>query len=339
MATTLRWGILSTADINDSIIGPLREARRSDLVAVASRDREKAQAYAAEREIGRAYGDYEELINAPDIDVVYNSLPNTMHEEWTVAALNAGKHVLCEKPMVTNEAQLDRIEAAQQASGKVVFEAVKYLHHPQTWQIIQSLQENKWGKLQMVQGWLHFYLPPDDQSNIRLDPQLGGGAYWDLGVYPAGYAISLNGGEAPEEVYAFSHKGDADVDLSMNVQMRFRTGCVAQIGCSFRTPWRDDLYIACDQAVVHIPTPFSAGEDGQESHYRVTRLEKKDDGQVTAPARNPFLGEVEQMEACVLDGAPPMVPLALSREFVRTALAVYESAASGHPVHIAPRLP
>ncbi len=339
MTENLRWGILSTADINDSVIGPLRTAKRSTLVAVASRGIEKAQAYADEKGIGRAYGDYESLLADPEIDVIYNPLPNTMHEEWTVAALEAGKHVLCEKPMVTNEAQLDRIEAAQKRSGKVVFEAVKYLHHPQTWKIIESLQNNEWGRLQMLQGWLHFYLPPEEKENIRLQPQLGGGAYWDLGVYPAGYAISLNGGVAPQEVYAVQHKSEADVDISMNVQMRFATGAIAQVSCSFRTPWRDDMYIVCDSAVVHVPVPFSAGEDGKESRFSVTSLEKGDEQTVTTEPRNPFLGEVEQMEACVLDGAQPMVPLELSREFVRTALAVYASAQSGRPEQIAARLP
>ena len=336
MVHKLRWGILSTAEINDSVLGPLREAKRSQLVAVASRGLEKAKAYADEKDIGRAYGSYEELIRADDIDVIYNPLPNTMHEEWTVAALQAGKHVLCEKPLVTDEEQLDRIEAAQQASGKIVFEAVKYLHHPQTWQIMQSLQSNEWGKLQMIQGWLHFYLPPEDQDNIRLQPQMGGGAYWDLGVYPAGYAISITGGAAPEEVYAFQHKGDSGVDISMNVQMRFATGASAQISCSFRTPWRDDIFIACDSAVVHVPVPFSAGEDGKESHYSVTRLQKGREDTVTVAPRNPFLGEVEQMEACVLDGAQPITSLELSRAFVQTALAVYESANSARPVQLAP---
>ncbi len=338
MAEQLRWGILSTAEINDSVIGPLRDAKRSKLVAVASRGLEKAQAYAQEKGIERAYGDYETLLHDPEIDVIYNPLPNTLHEEWTVAALEAGKHVLCEKPLVLDEAALDRIEAAQKKSGKVVFEAVKYLHHPQTWKIIQSLQRGEWGKLQMMQGWLHFYLSPEDQDNIRLQPQLGGGAYWDLGVYPVGYAISISGGVAPVEVYAIQHKADSGVDISMNVQMHFATGSVAQMSCSFRTPARDDLYIVCDNAVVHVPVPFSAGVDNKESYFTVTELEKEQEKRVSTEARNPFLGEVEQMEACVLDGAPPLVPLELSREFLRTALAVYASAASKRPVQITPRL-
>jgi D-xylose 1-dehydrogenase (NADP+, D-xylono-1,5-lactone-forming) len=332
MADRLRWGILSTAEINNQVIPPLQKSKRSEVIAVASREQGEAKEYAREKGIGRAYGSYDELIAADDIDVVYNPLPNTLHTEWTVKALEAGKHVLCEKPMVVNQAELDQIEDAARRSGKVVFEGVKYLHHPQTWRIVQELQQGTWGRLQMIQGWLHFWLDPADTGNIRLKPELAGGCFWDVGVYPSTYAISINGGEAPVEVYAHQVKGESGVDVHMNVQMRFRTGVVAQISSSFRTPWREGIILSCTDAIVDIPVPFRAGEDQQESRFTVRTRENQEGETITIEAKDPFLGEVEQMEACVLDKAMPLVPLGLSRAFIRTTEAVYESARSKKPV-------
>lgn len=332
MTDKLRWGLLSTASINDAVIGPLHASARSELVAVAGRDQQEADNYAREKGIERAYGSYNSLIAADDIDVVYNPLPNTLHAEWAIKALDAGKHVLCEKPMVICERELDQIEDAAQRAGKVIFEAVKYLHHPQTWRILEELQSGAWGQLQLIQGWLHFWLDPADTDNIRLKRELGGGSFWDVGVYPSTYAISLNGGKPPVEVHALQRTGATGVDTAMAVQMLFANGVMAQISSGFRSPWREGMYLSCDDAVVHVPVPFRAGEYGAESCFHVTRRNDQRSETITIEARNPFQAEVEQMEACVLDGAQPIVPLSLSRAFVRTTEAVYESAATGRPV-------
>ena len=132
MTDKIRWGILSTANINDALIDPIRWAGRSELVTVASRNQAKAEAYAQEKGIPKAYGSYEALLADPDIDAVYISLPNTLHCEWTVKAAAAGKHVLCEKPITPTLAELDEVEAAAKANNVTVFEAFMYLHHPQT---------------------------------------------------------------------------------------------------------------------------------------------------------------------------------------------------------------
>src|SRR5262245_19458484 len=132
MSEKIRWGLLSTARINDALIEPIRQAERSELVAVASRDGAKAQAYAQEKGIPKAHSSYEALLVDPNVDVLYLSLPNSLHCEWTVKAAQAGKHVLCEKPVVTTLAELDQVEAAAAANGVTIFEAFMYLHHPQT---------------------------------------------------------------------------------------------------------------------------------------------------------------------------------------------------------------
>lgn len=199
MSNKLRWGLLSTAKINDALIDPIRQAARSELVAVASREPDRAQAYAQEKAIPKAYGSYEALLADPEIDVIYNPLPNTMHCEWTVKAAQAGKHVLCEKPITPTLAELDQVEAAAKAHQVTVFEAFMYLHHPQTLQIKEMIQTGKLGQLQLINSWFAYYLPPADSGNIRLNPNLAGGSLWDVGVYPNSLAIVMAGAGAPME--------------------------------------------------------------------------------------------------------------------------------------------
>ena len=221
MPDKIRWGLLSTANINKALINPIRQAERSELVAVASRDAGKAKAYAAEWNIPKAYGSYEALLAAPDIDVIYISLPNALHCEWTVKAAQAGKHVLCEKPITITLEELDQVERAASANGVTVFEAFMYLHHPQTRRAQELIQAGKIGQVQQINSWFHFYLPPERAENIRLSAALSGGSLWDVGVYPNSMAITMAGAGAPVEVYADQIIGETGVDVAMRAQLKF----------------------------------------------------------------------------------------------------------------------
>jgi predicted dehydrogenase len=196
----IRWGVLSTARITDALIGPIKQAERSELVAVASRSLDKASAFAQENGIPQAYGSYEELLADPTIDVVYIPLPNSLHCEWTVKAAEAGKHVLCEKPLVTTMQEMDRIEAAAGANNVTVFEAFMYLNHPQMLKVKEMIAEGRLGNLRFITSWMGFYLPPENNWDFRLNPAMGGGSMWDTGVYPNSLCVSLAG--LPEEVWA-----------------------------------------------------------------------------------------------------------------------------------------
>ncbi len=145
-----------------------------------------------------AYGSYEDLLDDPEIDVVYVSLPNSLHTEWTVRAAYAGKHVLCEKPLVVSMAEMDQIEQAALDTGVTIFEAFMYLHHPQTRRALELIQQGRLGKLQSINSWFNFYLPPSDASNVRLQTDLTGGALWDVGVYPNSLSIVMAGAGAPD---------------------------------------------------------------------------------------------------------------------------------------------
>lgn len=334
MTNKLRWGLLSTAQINDALIGPIRQSDRSELVAVASRSRDKAEAYAQQKGIPTAHGSYEALLADPAIDVIYNSLPNTLHCEWTVKAAEAGKHVLCEKPIVTTLPELDRIEAAAQANRVTIFEAFMYLHHPQTQRVKQMIQAGELGELQLISSWYAYYFPPEDTANIRLNPDLAGGALWDVGVYPNSLAILLAQAGPPVEVWANQVTGASGVDISMMAQLKFASGVEAQIASSFRSPFPEGAQISGSKGMIQLTEPWKPGLGGQkDTHFTVSRAGSSPET-IVIPAIDPYFCEIQAMEACLLDGADPILPLSLSREFLRSILALYESARSGQPVRL-----
>jgi len=331
MPNKIRWGLLSTANINDALIDPIRQAKRSELVAVASRDASKAQAYAEHKGIATAHGSYEALLADPDVDVVYISLPNALHCEWTIKATQAGKHVLIEKPAAVTLEELDRMIDAAKVAGVTVFEAFMYLHHPQTRTAVDMVRSGRLGRIQTVSSWFHFFLPPADSSNIRLSAGLTGGSLWDVGVYPNSLAITLIGDGAPAEVWAQQIIGETGVDVAMRAQLRFTGGAVAQVSSGFRTPFREGAHIVGDEGMLEIPEPWKPGVNGVDSVMTFTAIDGKQEKIVT-PAVSPYLYEVEAMEACILDGAEPVVPLSRSRQFLQSALAQYRSAATGQVV-------
>ncbi len=322
---------MSTAGINDALLDPIRQAGLSELAAVASRNIEKAKSYAEEKGIPKAHGSYEDLLADPEIDAIYNPLPNTLHCEWTVKAAEAGKHVLCEKPITPTMAELDRVEAAAKANNVTVFEAFMYLHHPQTLKVKEMIQTGQLGKLQMINSWFAYYLPPEDKDNIRLAPDLAGGSLWDVGVYPNSLAIVMAGAGAPVEVWASQVKGETGVEVYLEGQMKFANGVVAQISSGFSSPFREGAHIVGSDGLVKISEPWKPHQSGQGSQIIFSTKDGAEET-IRIPQSDPYLYEVEAMEACVFDDAEPVVPLSLSRDFLKSVLALYQSAESGQPV-------
>jgi predicted dehydrogenase len=331
MKNKLRWGLLSTARINRSLIGPIQASSNSELVAVASRDLKRAQAYAEKRNIPRAFGSYEAMLEDPNVDVIYNALPNALHADWTVQAAESGKHVLCEKPIVTTLDDLDRVEDAARRNDVTIFEGFMYLHHPQTQRAQSLIREGHLGELKLINSWFSFFLPPENKENIRLSAELHGGSMWDVGVYPNSMAIMLTGGEAPVEVWAQQTLGETGVDVRMIGQMRFEHGVIAQIAAGFRMPFRQGTVIVGENAILEIPEPWKPGVNNKASHLM---LDGQDDElkTITIPPIDPYLCEVQAMESCVMEDADPIISFETSRTFLRTALALYQSAETGKPV-------
>jgi xylose dehydrogenase (NAD/NADP) len=334
----LHWGILSTARINEALIFALRGAPRSELVAVASRDLGKARAYAAQQGIPAFYGSYDQLLADPAINAVYLPLPNSMHCEWAIRAAEARKNVLVEKPIATSMADLDAIEAAARDNSVVIFEALMALHAPQNRKVQELIQQGRIGELHLISSWFSYYLPPEDSQDIRLNRELDGGSFWDVGVYPNSLAITMAGGRAPRQVWAVQDIGETGVDVGLAGQMHFANGTIAQIYCGLRAPFVQDAQFVGSDGMIHIREPWIPGMSGRSQPGSDSIIELTDraghEEKIVVPASNPWQKEVEAMEACVIDGAGPIVPLSLSREFLKTARALHESARSGMLVEL-----
>ena len=332
----VRWGILSTAAINRAIIPAIAMSPRSELIAVASRTQEKVDKYAQKHGIPRAYGSYVELLADSDIDAVYISLPNSLHAEWIVKAAQAGKHVLCEKPLVISLDEFDAIEAAAREFKVVVFEAFANLHHPSIRHALEMVRSGALGDVQFINAWGYIRLPADDMDNIRLKPELGGGSLWDVGVYPVSLAITFAGVGAPVEVWGSQITGDTGVDIAFAGQMRFANGVTAQISSGICSAPHKRLVIVGSDGLLEIAYPTIpvnvADQDIKIEHSTSSGIVTTEDRTIVIPAANQYQMEVDALASCILDGAQPVVPLSDSQEFLITDLALHKSAQIGRPV-------
>jgi predicted dehydrogenase len=322
----LKWGLLSTARINRALIPPLRASNRNQLAAVASRTQESADRYAREWKIARAHGSYEALLADPEIDVIYNPLPNHLHAEWTIKAVEAGKHVLCEKPLALNVEEVDAIRSAAREHGRVVTEAFMYRHHPQTLQVQEMVKNGSIGTIKLIRGSFTYVL--SREGDVRLDPAMGGGSIWDVGCYPISYARTLVG-ENPLEVFGWQVTGPTGIDETFVGQMKFEKDILAQFDSSFVTPFHTFMEIVGSEATLNIPRAFKPATD--EKIY-LTRGDKPET--IKIKGQELYLGEVEDMADAVLLGQPPRISLDDSRGNVAILSAFVESAKAGKPIQL-----
>ncbi|MDM4142903.1 MULTISPECIES: Gfo/Idh/MocA family oxidoreductase [Mycobacterium] len=230
----VRIGILGAARIAPmALIGPAKDNPEVVVTAVAARDVPRAQAFAAKHGIASVHGDYGALIADPDVDAIYNPLPNGLHGRWTRAALAAGKHVLCEKPFTANAAEAREIAALTADSGRVVMEAFHYRYHPLTLRAEEIIASGELGTLRHVEAALCFPLPKF--SDIRYDYALAGGATMDAGCY-AVHMVRTFGGTSPEVIAAQAKLRDPRVDRAMTADLRFPAGHTGRVRCSMWSP-------------------------------------------------------------------------------------------------------
>jgi predicted dehydrogenase len=324
----LNWGLLSTARINRALIPPLRVSKRNRLLAVGSRSQESAEAYAREWKIPRAHGSYEALLADPEIDVIYNSLPNHLHAEWTIKAVEAGKHVLCEKPLALSVDEVDAMKAAAQKQGRVVAEAFMYRHHPQTLKVQELVKSGSLGVLKLVRGSFSFMLTRE--GDVRLNPEWGGGSIWDVGCYPISYTRTVVGA-APLEVFGWQVTGQTGIDETFVGQMRFANDVLAQFDSSFAIPFHAFMEIIGSEGTLNIPNPYKPGVD--EKLY-LTRGEKVDT--IRIKGQELYIGEVEDIADAILLGKSPLVSLDDSRANVAVICAFLEAARLGRQVSLKP---
>ncbi len=316
----IRWGILGVAKIAlDKLIPAIKTGRTGVVAAIASRSVEKARNAAARFGIARAYGSYTELIADPDIDAIYNPLPNHLHVPWSIRALEAGKHVLCEKPFALTVEDVDAMFAAAQRAGRVIADGFMYRHHARIRKARDLVKEGALGSLRCMAATFSFTL--DRPGDVRWDPHMGGGALWDVGCYPVSLARYIFGA-LPERVTAWQYCAPSGVDETFAGTLYFGEGAVAQFDCSFNVPFRTRAEIAGTLGTLTLNTPFRP--DAPEA----TLVLRQGDTSETVPVPDVgrYLAEVEDLHAQILDGAPPEIPHQETRDVIDIITRLYAAA-------------
>jgi predicted dehydrogenase len=253
--TKLRFGILSTAHVNNFAFLPMVGKIDSlELDAVASRSADAARRYAEKHGIPKAYGDYDSLIADPNIDCVYISLPNSMHKEWTIKALDAGKHVLCEKPMSANEAEAREIADKVKSTGLIFSEAFHYRYHPLAERLENIVRSGGIGAVREVSSVFSNRIR--DRNNAQMSPKLAGGALLDTGCYPVSLCRWIAGCDDARVVRAHSTINEGGVDGTTFATLKFANGVVGNILCSIDLPFLVSAYIRGDKGSIFINMPY-----------------------------------------------------------------------------------
>lgn len=255
-SSPLRIGILGAARITpNAVIRPAGRIPGVQVAAIAARDPERARAFAARHAIGRVHLDYAALIADPEVDVVYNPLPNSLHAAWTIAALQAGKHVLCEKPLAANAEEAMQMAAAAKSTGYVLMEAFHYRYHPLTARLLEIVQSGELGTIRHITATMAS--PLVRPHDIRYRHDLAGGATMDMGCYTIHLVRTLVGAE-PEVVSAEAKLRDPRVDRAMTADLRFADGPTARILCSLwsSTLLRLSATVKGDRGTLHVINPF-----------------------------------------------------------------------------------
>ena len=316
----MRLGLLSTANINRAILAGAARTGRVDVVAVASRDAGRADAYAAEHGIATAHGSYEALLADPDVEAVYVSLPNGMHHEWTMHALAAGKHVLCEKPYTRHPHQAEEAFDAADAAGLVLAEAFMYRHHPQTARVARLVADGAIGRLCAVKATFTF--PLRDLSDVRALPELDGGALMDVGCYCVS-GIRLLAGE-PEHVRGEQVTGTTGIDMAFHGTLRCAGDVVGQFEATFRSPQRQSLEAVGEDGVLVVEAPWRVDWGGSVTLRRdgATELVEVDEADA-------YTLELENLADAIDGRAPALLGRADAVGQARAIDALYRSAESG----------
>lgn len=324
----VRWGLLGTAHINRRLIPAMRAARRSRVAAVASRDAARVAKYAAEWQIPTAHASYDALLRDPAIDAVYIPVPNALHVEWTLRALDAGKHVLCEKPLALSADDVDRVAAIAAARDRIVEEAFMFRHEPVIDRLLALLAEGAIGPVTTIASG--FTYEQTRQDDVRLVPALGGGSLWDVGCYAVNI-VRLVAGREPVEAFGWATTGRTGVDESFTGLLRFPGDITATVYSSFRNSYRTWLEVGGRQGALRLAEPFKPGPHpeieirrGLEAPRRVSL-----DGSASL-----FVRLIEDFVAAALGDRPPVVTLTDSRGNAATLSALYASALTKRPVTI-----
>jgi predicted dehydrogenase len=324
MTSPLRWGILSTARIGlDRVIPAMQEARSATILAIASRDLARAQAEAARLGIPRAYGSCEGLLADKEVEAIYNPLPNSLHRLWTLQAAATGKHVLCEKPLALHAKEAQELVDACQRAGVLLQEAFMYRFHPQIDAIQRIVHDGALGSVALVRSSFTFTVRrPGD---IRLNPELGGGALLDVGCYCVNISRLLLG--EPTHVWSIRQEENG-VDTMTTGTLQFPGRRTAQLDCALRLPVRQFCEIVGTDGVLTLSRPFLPGKEPPPVVLRRGEQEER----VPIAGANHYTQMVDAFAECVRSAIPPRFPATDAVKNMRVLDALRRSARTGSAI-------
>jgi xylose dehydrogenase (NAD/NADP) len=324
VADAVKWGIISTADINRKVIPGAHASPKVDLVGVASRDQQRAEEYAKQWDIPRAYGSYEALLADPEIEAVYISLPNSMHCEWSIKSVEAGKHVLCEKPLSRHPNEVEEAFDAADKAGRLLSEAFMYRHNPQTKRVKQLVDEGAIGELRVVRSVFSYSLY--DEDNIRLRTDVEGGALMDVGCYNVS-GSRLVGGE-PEHVLGEAWYGPSGTDWVFSGALRFPGNVIGLFHCGTALPNQDELEVIGSEGSLFLDDPW---------HCNVPVIElRREDGveRIELEREDSYPLELENLSDAIRGEGELLLGRADALGQARTLEALHESATTGSLVKL-----
>jgi xylose dehydrogenase (NAD/NADP) len=302
----LAWGILGTGNIARQFCSGLTVCKRGLAAAVGSRLEEKASDFAKKFGIRKSYAGYERVLEDSQVDAVYISLPNSLHCEWTIRALQAGKHVLCEKPIASNGAEAARMFETARHEVKVLVEAFMYRAHPQTQEVINKVQSSAVGKVKLIRTSF-CYRTTRVAGNIRFDPLLSGGALMDIGCYSINFSQLVAGTNAVE-VSAKALMHENGVDEVAVAQMKFENGILASFTCGMTLHADNSAYICGTEGYLEIARPWKPPAEGAQYWIKAGNLKSEPGHEFIVNAgMDPYALEADDFAATVMDGKAPMV--------------------------------
>jgi D-xylose 1-dehydrogenase (NADP+, D-xylono-1,5-lactone-forming) len=320
----LRLGLLSTARINRRILAASRNTGLVHVVAVSSRDAGRAEEHAREHGIERAHGSYEALLADDDVDAVYVALPNVLHLEWSRRAVEAGKHVLCEKPLTDRPDVAGELFDLAERNARVVVEAFMYRHNPQTRRLEGLVRGGAIGRLQLVRTSFTFLL--EREPDIRLDPELGGGSVLDLGAYCVS-GMRLLAGE-PDTAFGRQVLGPTGVDELFTGSLGFADGVHGLFDCGLRLSFRAALEAVGTDGSIVVDDPWLCSRPGIEL--------RRDRGteRIVVEEADSYLLELEDFARAVAGESTPLLGRDDAVGQARTLAALRRSAVEGVPVRV-----
>jgi len=326
----MRWGVLSVANIaSRRVIPALLVSESEQLVAVASRNPARTQEVLGKRADIQVYDDYAKLIADPQIEAIYNPLPNSLHAEWTIKALLAGKHVLCERPLAMTVEQGTLMVEAARSNQRLLMEACMYRFHPQMFWTLEQVRTGRLGEIRQVRATFSYKLPTQTHANdIRLQAELGGGSLMDVGCYLVNFSRAVYG-HPPTAVAARVYRAEeAQVEHVTNAILDFDDGRFAQLEASFVLPTYQMAEIVGEEGSLFLLSPFVTGLHETEV---ILRLEGQTIHQKIQPV-DAYRLELEHFGSCVRSGCQPALPLEETLENLATLAAIYQAAGYRWPL-------